>query len=51
MRTVILLGLIIIANAIGTETPYTDEVVGFMAVVLIVAMVMDVFEFFTEVTK
>jgi hypothetical protein len=51
MRTVILLGSIIIASAIGIEPPYDDKFTALVATVLIVAMAFDVIEFFVEITK
>ena len=55
MRTVIFLGFVMISDAIkllgNIEKPMDSNVLQFSAIILVVAMVMDVFEFFVNLSK
>jgi hypothetical protein len=55
MRTVILLSGIVIASALDKTTIYTEggneNVVKFLATVMIVCMIMDVIEFIHKISK
>lgn len=51
MRTVIFLGLLVIADALNKDWYTNTSTVNLMAVVLIVAIFMDLAEFIKKMTK
>jgi len=51
MRTVIFLGLMAIANSVSTaSSDYSDGVIQFYGIIAIIAMTMDIVDFFRNKT-
>ncbi len=50
MRTVIFLGLLYIGDCINPKfnNSLSDRAIGFFAIILLIAMIMDVVDFFTK---